>query len=152
MNIILAAAQLARKAHEGQTRKYTGRAYIEHPARVAGRVAVHPEATETMVAAAFLHDALEDTQASEKDILEATNEKTLELVRWMTNASKARKYLKLVDRIDNLLEMSGAPWDFKVLYAQESILLVEVIGEADRVLAKDLVEIAQQRKSEAALP
>ena len=61
MHIILKAAAFARRAHAGQRRKYNDRPYIVHPARVAGRVAAHPQATETMVAAAFLHDVVEDT-------------------------------------------------------------------------------------------
>lgn len=175
MSIILAAARLATQAHEGQKRKYTGRDYIEHPARVAGRVALQPNAREDMVAAAFLHDTLEDTQATDADILVATNADVLHLVRGLTNPSKGRKDLrrderkamdrehlrwtswdvkiiKLIDRIDNLLEMSGAPWDFMALYAQESLLLAEVIGDADSKLKNDLIALATERKTQAALP
>ena len=61
MNRIIKAAQFAAKVHEGQVRKYTGMPFICHPARVAARVAIHPEATEEMVMAAFLHDTVEDT-------------------------------------------------------------------------------------------
>jgi (p)ppGpp synthase/HD superfamily hydrolase len=39
MNLILKAAAFARQAHDGQRRKYNDRPYIQHPARVAGRVA-----------------------------------------------------------------------------------------------------------------
>lgn len=61
MNLILKAAAFARQAHADQRRKYNDRPYIQHPARVAGRVAAHPQVTEAMVAAAFLHDVVEDT-------------------------------------------------------------------------------------------
>lgn len=175
MNIILAAADLSRRAHEGQVRKYTGRAYVEHPARVAGKVGLLPEVTEDMVAAAYLHDVLEDTQATAEDILKATNEQVLSLVKWLTNPSKGMKNLrreqrkaldrehlmgapveakiiKLVDRIDNLLEVGAAPWDFRALYAHESLLLADAIGLAYTPLAWDLMAIADKLKREAALP
>jgi (p)ppGpp synthase/HD superfamily hydrolase len=175
VSIILKAADLARRAHRGQLRKYTGREYVEHPARVAGKVGLLSGATEEMVAAGYLHDVLEDTQARGADIVEATNEDVLEIVMWLTNPSKGRKDLrrderkaldrehlmkapaearviKLVDRTDNLLEMSVAPWDFRALYAHESILLAEAIGDADPALAEDLIKIAKKLKSEAALP
>lgn len=134
MSIILRAADLARTAHEGQLRKYTGRPYIEHPARVAGLVAILPGTTEAMVAAAFLHDVLEDTAIPEMRILDVTGPETLGLVRWLTNQSKGMtaprherknidrnhlmkappeaQVIKLIDRIDNLLEMGEAPEEF----------------------------------------
>lgn len=158
--IVLRAAQLARQAHGHQTRKYTGRPYIEHPARVAGMVAIHPLATEEMIAAAFLHDTLEDTGLSQEQIEKATNRWTLELVRYLTNASKGSKLpraerkkmdrehlakapveakiIKLIDRIDNLREMEGAQADFMKLYAEESLLLLAVIGDADSRLNVEL--------------
>ena len=68
MSIILKAAALAVRAHEGQKRKYTGFPYITHPARVAGRVGILPVVTEEMVAAAYLHDVLEDTTITKAEI------------------------------------------------------------------------------------
>ena len=175
MNLILAAAHLARRAHEGQKRKYTGRPYIEHPARVAGKVGLYVNVIEEMVAAAYLHDVLEDTQATYQEIVAATNQATADLVKWVTNPSKQHpnlrreerkamdrehlrwapweaKIIKLTDRIDNLLEMGGAPWDFQVLYAQESIMLAEAVGDVDAFLKKDLIDIAERMKLKAALP
>lgn len=175
MNIILAAANLARRAHEGQKRKYTGRLYIEHPARVAGKIGLYVNVTEEMVAAAYLHDTVEDTQVTYADIVAATNQDVSKLVEWLTNPSKAHpnlrraekkamdrehlknapweaKIIKMTDRIDNLLEMGGAPWDFQALYAQESIMLADVVGDVDSYLKNDLIEIAETMKQKAALP
>lgn len=175
MSLILSAANLARKAHEGQKRKYTGRQYIEHPARVAGKIGLYVNVTEEMVAAAYLHDVLEDTQATFEDIVAATSQPTAELVKWVTNPSKQHpnlkreerkamdrehlrwapweaKIIKMVDRIDNLLDMEGAAWDFRALYAQESIMLADAVGDVDSYLKKDLVDIAQKMKEKAALP
>ena len=59
MDMVTTAEQLATRAHTGQTDK-AGRAYIDHPRRVAARVldtTDHPDA----VAVAWLHDVVEDT-------------------------------------------------------------------------------------------
>lgn len=160
MSMIMAAARLARAAHDGQFRKYNGRPYVEHPARVAARTALLPGATEEMVAAAFLHDVLEDTSVTPGQIASATNPQVVELVAWLTNPSKGMKLprearkamdrehlskapreaklIKLLDRVDNLREMQGAPDDFRTLYARESLLLLEAIGDVNEAVAGEL--------------
>jgi (p)ppGpp synthase/HD superfamily hydrolase len=54
------AAIFANNAHKGQKRKYNGRPYIEHPMRVAFAVSLIPEAEPEVIAAAWLHDVVED--------------------------------------------------------------------------------------------
>lgn len=166
MSIIVKAAALAKRAHEGQKRKHTGFPYIYHPARVAGRVGILPGATEEMVAAAYLHDVLEDTTITKEEIEAETNAQVAFYVDCMTNKSKGtglpraerkaldRKHLsevpfeikqiKAIDRIDNLLEIAGAPTDFKKLYAEESLLLADVLG--DSPLVHELRSIARNLK------
>lgn len=166
MSLILKAAQLAARAHQGQKRKYSGFPYITHPARVAGRVGIIPGATEEMVAAAYLHDVLEDTAVTRAEIEEATNAQVVFYVDCMTNKSKGtglprdqrkaldRKHLsdvpaevkqiKAIDRIDNLLEMTDSPADFKRLYAEESLLLADALGTGP--LVDDLRAIARRMK------
>lgn len=57
------AEQIAAAAHEGQVDK-AGQPYIAHPARVAARVA----GDERAVAAAWLHDVVEDTDVTLADL------------------------------------------------------------------------------------
>lgn len=52
------------------------------------------------------------------------------------------KLIKLIDRIDNLLEMDPAD-GFLVLYRQESLLLAEVLKDADEQLYQELVDLCQ---------
>lgn len=59
------AEQIARKAHEGQTR-YDGTPYIEHPKAVASMLGTNQEYYE--VQAAWLHDVLEDTKVTAEDL------------------------------------------------------------------------------------
>jgi (p)ppGpp synthase/HD superfamily hydrolase len=164
MNLILKAAALAVRAHEGQRRKYNNRPYVTHPARVAGRVGLLPDVTEEMVAAAYLHDVLEDTMVTREEIERETSPQVGYYVDWMTNKSKGLslpraerkamdrkrlaeappqvKQIKLLDRIDNLTEMAGANDDFKKVYAQESLLLAETLGPGS--LTDELVVLAKE--------
>ena len=162
MNIILKAAAFARQAHAGQRRKYNDRPYIVHPARVAGRVAAHPRATEAMVAAAFLHDVVEDTPHTLEEVASEFGLEVARLVAELTNPSKGSKaprrerkqvdrdhlaqvsveakVIKLLDRIDNLQEMVDAPSSFLRKYCEESRLLADVIGDADPDLKAELLD------------
>ncbi len=59
--MIAQAADLARRAHAGQTRKWSeGVAYIVHPERVANKVASLRYIRDVHIAAAWLHDVIED--------------------------------------------------------------------------------------------
>lgn len=59
-NLVKRAALAARHWHGEQKRKYTGAPYWTHPAQVAAIVSGVPH-TDEMLAAAWLHDVLEDT-------------------------------------------------------------------------------------------
>lgn len=58
MNIIEIARRIAHLAHRGQFRRDGLTPYINHPAAVAGKLAGE---SQVVVAAAWLHDVLEDT-------------------------------------------------------------------------------------------
>jgi len=160
MNVIIRAAQFACAAHAGQKRKYNGRLYITHPSRIAGRAATLEDATEKLVVAAYLHDVLEDTNRTAAEIGDRFGSEVVRLVLELTNPSKGldtpraerkridrehlakasheAKLLKLLDRIDNLCELEGAPRGFQRLYANESALLLDAIGDAHSELAQEL--------------
>lgn len=75
------AESIARRAHEGQTDK-AGKPYIEHPAWVAA----HVDGDEAR-AAAWLHDVLEDTDATADDLARAgIPERVVAAVRALTHA------------------------------------------------------------------
>lgn len=63
VDLVERAREIAQNAHRDQVDK-SGAAYITHPARVAARVAGHPEAE--MVA--WLHDVVEDTAVTLDDL------------------------------------------------------------------------------------
>lgn len=168
---IIQAAQFAARSHLGQQRKYNGQPYIFHPARVAGRVAIHPLATEEMVAAAFLHDVLEDCDVTYGELEGRFGRRLADMVQSLTNPSKGSslsrarrkqmdrdhlatvnwqiKIIKLIDRIDNVQELQGADSSFMLKYALESELLADVIGDADLELKAELLGYINNLKAEA---
>lgn len=170
MSVILKAAAFARQAHAGQRRNYSDRPFVVHPARVAGRVAAHPRATEAMVAAAFLHDVVEDTRNSLADVADEFGPEVARLVNELTNpsigmkaprrerdqldrehlavVSAEAKIIKLLDRIDNLQEMAEAPRGFVRKYCEESRLLAEVIGDADPELKAELLDLVERLETD----
>lgn len=67
--LIAVALTIAQEAHAGQVDK-SGHDYIEHPVRVAKRVRRRdPNAPAEVVAAALLHDVLEDSELTRADLL-----------------------------------------------------------------------------------
>ena len=163
-DLILRAARLAATVHNGQNRKWGhfDDPYIFHPMRVAGLVALHSMATPEMVAAAFLHDALEDTKLTENELYaKGFGGEVTYFVVQLTNASKSMsksisraerkaydrakiakapwecRYIKLADRLDNLMEMRNdplTPADFAEIYRGESRLLLDVLKGVDEEL------------------
>jgi len=76
---------LASRLHAGQTDK-AGHPYVGHLARVAARlVARWPDATRDELEAAWLHDSLEDTEATEASLLAAgVSAETIRIVQAVT--------------------------------------------------------------------
>lgn len=161
MNLISQAEQFARKAHEGQVRQYNGAPYITHPERVANKVAAIDIAPAEAVAAAWLHDVVEDCGVTGDEIGQEFGAIVRDLVLELTNPSKARpdlnraarkqmdrehiakashgaRVIKLIDRIDNLNEMQGCGDDFLTLYKSESRLLLDVLRGTDAALESEL--------------
>lgn len=157
MSVINKARVFATAAHAavGQTRKYTGEPYVIHPIEVSELVA-SAGGTDAMVAAALLHDVLEDTKVT-FDVLEAEfGSEVAELVLWLTDVSKpedgnrsTRKALdrqhsaaapaeaqtiKVADLISNTRSIVAHDPNFAKVYLEEKRMLLEVLTKADPTL------------------
>ena len=92
----------ADQAHGNQMRKYSNDRYIVHPVRVMKTCAQYTINTE-ILAAALLHDVLEDTTVTEKDMLlfletlmdKHQAEQTLKLVIELTDVYTKKAYPNL---------------------------------------------------------
>ena len=86
LELLKQAYAYARKAHENQKRA-SGEEYFIHPCTVAG-ILVDLGLDAATIAAAFLHDVIEDTPVSEGDIKKEFGEEVLELVLGVTKLEK----------------------------------------------------------------
>lgn len=127
------ALAFAAKKHEGQFR-IGGLPYITHPVAVAEIVKEKGGDTDAVITALF-HDLLEDTDATEEEILFFGNKKILNSVKLLT---KQRNYVmqnyvegirkdgtaflvKGADRLHNLRSAVCADTEFKRRYIYETI-------------------------------
>lgn len=127
------ALAFAAKKHEGQFR-IGGLPYITHPVAVAEIVKEKGGDTDAVITALF-HDLLEDTDATEEEILCVGNKKILQSVKLLT---KQRNYVmkdyvegirkdgtaflvKGADRLHNLRSAVCADTEFKRKYIYETI-------------------------------
>ena len=90
MTIVEKAIQFAVKAHEGAMRKGTSIPYILHPLDVAAICAQLTE-DEDVIAAAVLHDVIEDTSFTENDLREQFGDRITDFV--MGNSENKRREL-----------------------------------------------------------
>jgi len=70
MTLLLKALDFAKRKHAGQVRKGSGAAYVTHPVAVSYLVAAYKRSKhlDEMLVAALLHDCLEDTNTTFKEI------------------------------------------------------------------------------------
>lgn len=156
-DLIQKAKEFATNAHAQQKRKYSGEPYIVHPIEVMEIVKSVPH-DEAMLAAALLHDVVEDTPTSIEDIKNLFGDDVAALVEDLTDVSKpedgnrkARKAIdrehsakaapraqtiKLADLISNSSDILENDPKFAKVYLAEKELLLEVLTKGDKSLYK----------------
>ena len=152
------ARRFATSAHAGikQLRKYTLQPYEVHLKAVAHLVASTTDADESMVAAAWLHDTVEDTPTTFEEIEREFGEDVMNLVKQLTDVSRSgdgnraarkeidrkhtaqasprAKTIKLADLISNSRSIVAHDLNFARIYLAEKALLLEVLKEGDQTL------------------
>ncbi len=103
LKILEEAYQLAAKAHEGQTR-ISGDPYISHPLSVA-LILAQLELDIPTLAAALLHDVVEDTQTGLEVLKKSFGEEIAYLVDGVTKLSKIDFRTKEEQQAENLRKM-----------------------------------------------
>ena len=164
--IITAAKMLAGEAHKGQMRKYGGLPYIIHPIEVA-TIVEEAGGTDNMIAAALLHDVVEDCPGYTFEIIaDKVSPKVAELVRGMTEASKPEdgnratrkeidknflaeqsaevQTIKYADVISNSKDIRAYDPKFAEVYFREIKALLEVMDKGDPALYSKAIEAVNQ--------
>ncbi len=156
-DLVERAAALAEKAHrgKGQVRKFTGEPYIVHPGHVAEIVAT-VTSDPVIIAAAWLHDVVEDTDVELTEIERDFGPEVAEIVESVTkvvdgtdigreraaliniehasHGSPAAKTVKLADVIDNVSDILEHDREFARVYLMEKKMLMEHLREGDPAL------------------
>ena len=122
MDMIDKAYRLAEASHEGQFRK-TGEAYIEHPLAVAGILA-ELGMDSTCIAAAILHDVVEDTPVTLEEIEKMFNKDVALLVDGVTKLGQIPLSTQEEQQAENLRKM---------LLAMSKDIRVMIIKLCDRL-------------------
>ncbi len=149
----------AREAHQriDQRRKYSNLPYHVHLESVAELVTSVSD-DEEMIAAAWLHDVVEDTPATLEDLEKEFGKNVSQLVKELTDisrpsdgnrarrksidrnhlasASPRAKTVKLADLIHNSKDITHHDPHFARIYLSEMSALLKVLGEGDSNLYK----------------
>ncbi|BBG31073.1 HD domain-containing protein [Zymobacter palmae] len=176
--LIERARTFATAAHAAidQRRKYTDDPYIVHPQRVAERVASVPH-TPDMIAAAWLHDVVEDTAVTIEEIQREFGDDVAVLVAGLTDVSRledgnrkvrkaidhahsaqqspACKTVKLADLIDNSITIRRYGKGFARIFMDEMAISLPGLKEGDPTLYAEacaIVEHWQTRPRHAKAP
>lgn len=145
--MVVEAKMFATAAHAaiGQKRKYSGDDYIVHPQRVAAIVEKHG-GTDEMIAAAWLHDTVEDTDVTPDLITKMFGDEIAGIVEGLTDvslpsdgnrakrksidrmhsasASTEAQFVKCADIIDNSWDIAENDLSFAKVYKSEVFLLL----------------------------
>ncbi|MFT4575436.1 MAG: guanosine-3',5'-bis(diphosphate) 3'-pyrophosphohydrolase [Polaribacter sp.] len=145
--LIRSAFDIAVEAHSNQRRK-TGEPYIYHPIAVAKIVAYEIGLGATSIAAALLHDVVEDTVYTIEDIERIFGESIARIVSGLTKISRLNKsqdasiqaenfrkmlltlnddvrviLIKIADRLHNMQTMDSMPEYKQVKIASETLYI-----------------------------
>ena len=102
--IIRKAFDVAVNAHKDQRRK-SGEAYIFHPIAVAKIVAAEIGLGATAIAAALMHDVVEDTEITVSEIEKMFNPKIAQLVDGLTKIAKVKTDQEISMQAENFRKM-----------------------------------------------
>jgi guanosine-3',5'-bis(diphosphate) 3'-pyrophosphohydrolase len=137
--LIRKAFDVAVDAHKDQRRK-SGEAYIFHPIAVAKIVASDIGLGATSIAAALMHDVVEDTPITVKDIEKMFNPKIAQLVEGLTKISLVQKDLNVSMQAENFRKM------LLTLNDDVRVILIKIADRLHNMLTMDSMEDHKQVK------
>jgi (p)ppGpp synthase/HD superfamily hydrolase len=167
--IALLAQGFSMCAHRNQRRKYEDAPYIVHCERVARTVAEYTD-DANVIAAAFMHDVLEDTEVTAEEMRRVFGDAITDFVLEVTDVSRpsdgvraVRKEkdkdhlakssaggatIKLADLIDNAIGIAANDKGFAPVYLREAEALLPVLKHGDKRLwerARDTLAAAREQ-------
>jgi guanosine-3',5'-bis(diphosphate) 3'-pyrophosphohydrolase len=155
-DVVQKARSFAAKAHGLQQRKYEDAPFVVHLDRVVQLLRDHGFDAPVLLAAAYLHDVVEDTDATIQDVLDDFGPEVAELVYWLTDAEQGSrkirkimsawrlsrapieaKLIKLADLADNTPSIVERAPDFARVYLAEKRRILDEIARVEGPAFRD---------------
>jgi (p)ppGpp synthase/HD superfamily hydrolase len=157
MNLVDKAEKFATDAHSStkQLRKYSGKPFITHPQNVVRILSDYTKDSE-ILAAAWLHDVMEDISVSELTLRELFGERITKIVKELTsftkveipdretrkkaenlkikNISTEAKLIKLADILDNTWDVRENDPIFATTYLNEKLIQLDLLKDVNTEL------------------
>jgi (p)ppGpp synthase/HD superfamily hydrolase len=122
------ALETARRAHRGQVRNASGgRPYIDHPIAVAERLSEHGYPDEVL-AAALLHDVVEDSELEVEDVRRIAGERVAKIVAALTDDETIEPYARRKREHREHVEKAGR--EALAVYAADKLTNLSMLREA----------------------
>jgi (p)ppGpp synthase/HD superfamily hydrolase len=122
----------AGQAHGEQRRKFADEPYIEHPKRVMAICKAYTQDV-CMLAAALLHDVLEDTPVDKQQIKD--------FLLTVMDANKTNRTLELVDELtDRFVKANYPQWNRRKRKAKEAERLAATSADAQTIKYADIID------------
>jgi guanosine-3',5'-bis(diphosphate) 3'-pyrophosphohydrolase len=126
--LVRAALEQARSDHRGQIRNGSGgMPYIEHPIRVAALLDEHAYGDEVL-AAALLHDVVEDSDTTLGELHEKFGDRVAGLVGAMTDDESIDSYRER--KAEHRERLAAAPAEALAIYAADKLTNVSTLAAA----------------------
>ena len=127
--------QIAAHSAVKQVRKYTGEPYWVHPIEVANILIEYP-CTDAMLAAAMLHDTIEDTGVTINIIEQEFGSVIADYVFWLTDQSTAEDGNRAIRKKKDADRLAQAPREVQQVKLCDLISNTKSIVEHDENFAK----------------
>lgn len=160
--------EFAKKKHEGQFRADGVTPYINHPILVAEIVRKYKPSKniDAILAAALLHDTLEDTYTSYRELVDNFGEMVASMVMEVTSASYmphqvgkaeylAKKMyamseyalvIKLADRLANIIDSKSLPSERREKINKDTIIILDYLEQNRRLTIPEQNIISEIRR------
>ena len=159
------ARKFAEMKHMGQTRKFDkSNPYINHPLAAAERLEYFYK-DEAMIAAALLHDTIEDTNTSFEEILREFGNRVANLVKELTSdkeeankigkaiyltnkingLSEDARFIKFLDRENNVSDFAKSPMEFCIRYAKETQYILDHLNFEPSINEKIIINSIREK-------
>jgi (p)ppGpp synthase/HD superfamily hydrolase len=168
--LVVRALRYAEEKHKGQKRRESGHDYITHPVLVSYLLASYKSSKniEKLIAAAILHDTVEDTSATVEEVTELFGEMVGGLVDELTSRKEdiqkvgdKHEYLKqkmlsmtsyaltikLVDRLSNIMDCPTEKYVKKTLELMRFLENEREINRTQKRIIADITVECLSKKS-----